>query len=1038
MMKTLSFNRSNCTGSFVKPRRWISMIVLLLLSVSASFAQQSISGTVSGGGETLIGATVLIKGTSSGTVTDFDGKFVLDVPADATTLVFSFVGFTTQEIDINNRSVIDVTLQISQELDEVVVVGYGVQKKSDLTGAVSSLKAKDIASVVSGNPTNVLQGKLSGVQVESFGGQPGGSANVFVRGVGSLTNSFPLYVIDGTFAENMDFINPNDIESIEVLKDASSAAIYGSRASNGVVLITTKRGQTQGINVNVNIRGGFEVASKRLDFLNSEQFLDYRSDLETNDGSGFVINRSDFTENGQLIDTDWQDESFRTGYIQDYGVSISGGSQNAKYYFSTNYFDQTGILVGSGFDRINIRANSQFKLGKLTVNQSLGITQSKLKENEWFGFESATAPILRLNAPGNDGGFEAPERATSGFGGINNYALASLEENLDTRRNILANLNVGYEILEGLTAKVNLGVEYTNRFKSTFRPTYFMSSTDARFNDNPQNDLTHLRGESIRTQIEPTLSYQKEVNNHTINVVVGYSRVEGESDILATYVGDLPSNQIETIGAAGVSNILGSAGARETDALISTFGRINYVFAGKYLVTATVRKDATSKFADGSRDDVFPSFSLGWRLGDEAFFPTNDILTGVKLRGGYGELGAQNVGNYLYQSTIGTTSNSSFGNAIAPGFAQTAFANDGLQWETSSTVNFGADLDFFDGQISFSAEYYKKDIDNLLVAVPIPSSNGTNVPVTQNAGALENSGVELQLNYRKNDGDFQFEAGFNLATQNSKLTKVPSEFQGPSVNEGINRVNIFREGEAPGSFYGFIIEGVYDDQAQINSDPNRSNDDVSSLSPGDFIKKDVNGDGVVDNSDLSILGSPVPDFTYGISFNGSYGKFDFSMFLNGVHGNEIYNQARVFNTLFADGNKLDDVLNRWTPENPGGSFPRPTASDPASNSLPSSFFVEDGSYLRLRNLSVGYNLTSAVKAEWIKKMRISVTGQNLFVITGYEGYDPDVASTNGARSNENDGFFGFRPTVNSITGRGIDIRAYPNARSVIFGLEITF
>lgn len=1018
----------------------------LTSNVEATTVTGNVSDT---DGEALIGVNIQVKGTATGSVTDVSGNYSVNIPDGMTTLIFSYTGYVTQEVDVTGRSTVDVVLKTDSELlGEVVVIGYGVQKKSDLTGAVSSLKGKELTQIVAGNPTSALQGKMAGIQVESFGGQPGGAANVFVRGIGSLTNSFPLYVIDGTFADNMNFINPNDIESIEVLKDASSAAIYGSRASNGVVLITTKSGSdSEKINVNLTVRSGFESPSKRLDFLNSEQFLDYRADLESNDASGFVLDRANFTENGELIYTDWQDESFRTGAVQDYGISVSGGNQSAKYFLSTNYYKQDGILIGSGFERFNVRANSRFKLGKLTITESLGITQSKIQENEYFGFEAATAPILRLNAPENLGGFEAPERELTGFGGINNFALASIEDNLDTRRNVLGNLSAAYEIIDGLTAKLNFGAEYTNGFRSTFRPTYFMSSTDARFNDNPQNDLTHVRTELLRTQVEPTLSYNKDFGDHGLTVLVGASKIKTEFDVLGTYVGNLPSNEIKTIGAAGIGNILGSVGQREVDVLVSTFGRITYAYASRYLLSATIRRDASSKFADGFRDDIFPSFSLGWRISNESFFPENSVLTSLKLRGGYGELGAQNVGNYLYQSTFGTTSSTSFGGGIVDGFAQTAFANPNLQWETSSTVNIGADFEFFNGKIAGSVEYYKKDINNLLVAVPIPGSNGTNVPVTQNAGALENNGVELQLNYREKVGDFKFNVGFNLGTQSSVLTAVPSPFQGPSVNEGINRVNIFREGDDPGSFYGFIIEGVYDNQAEIDNDPNRSEDpNKSALSPGDFIKKDIAGggengdqpDGVIDNNDLAIIGSPVPDFTYGINLSGTYKNLDFGLFFNGVQGNEIYNQARAFNTLFADGNKLTDVLDRHTAANPGGEVPRATATDPGQNGLPSSFFVEDGSYLRLKNFTVGYNFADLIDNPGIGQLRFSVTAQNLFVLTKYTGYDPDVASTNGARSNENDGFFGYRPTVNSVTGRGIDIRAYPNARSVIFGLEVTF
>ncbi len=996
--------------------KWIfkKLAFILLFFTSISVQAQMVSGTVSDeNGDGVIGANVLVKGTEIGTITDIDGNFSLDVKG-GNEIQISYLGYQTQTITLDGKTNLLVSMSSSSEfLDEIIVVGYGVQKKSDLTGAIASIKGSELTQIVTGNPTAALQGKLPGIQVESFGGQPGAPANVFVRGVGSLTNTFPLYVIDGTFAENMNFINPNDIESIEVLKDASSAAIYGSRASNGVVLITTKSGNSDNkTSVSVSLKTGFEAPSKRLEFLNSEQFLDFRDDLEENDATGFKIDRSNFMENGRLIYTDWQDESFQNGSMNDLGFSVSGGGDNSKYYISTNYFKQDGILVGSGFDRFNVRGNSSFDLGRLTVSQSLGLSQTQTQENEWFGFEAATAPILRLENPDNLGGFEAPNRDLTGFGGINNYALASLEDNLDTRRNLLGNLSAAYEIIDGLTAKVSIGAEYTNGFKRTFRPAFFMSDTDARFNSNPQNDLTHVRSETLRTQIEPTLSYRNDFGDHDIGLLVGTSRIVSNFDVLGTYVGNLPSDEISTIGAAGTNNILGSAGIREVDALLSAFGRINYAFQNKYLLTATLRRDESSKFSPGFRSGIFPSFSIGWRVSNESFFPDSGVISSLKLRAGYGQLGAQNVGNYLYQSTFRTTSAASFGNAILPGFAQTSFANENLRWETSATTNIGADFELYEGRIGGSIEYYIKDIDELLVAVPIPASNGTSVPVIQNAGGLLNKGLEFEIDYRKSTGDFQYNIGFNIGTQSSVLDALPNEFFGPSVNENLQSVNIFREGEAPGSFYGFETTGI---------DP----------ATGEFVFVDEDG---VEGPDLKILGSPVPDFTYGLNLSGSYKNFDFGAFFNGVQGNEIYNQAKSFNTLFPDGNKLTDVLDRWTPENTSGTLPKASAV----GRPPNSFFVEDGSYFRLKNLSVGYDLGSLINITGVEGIRLSVTAQNVFVLTDYSGYDPDVASTNGARSNENDGFFGFRPTVNSITGRGIDIRAYPNARSVLFGLDFNF
>lgn len=995
-------------------------------SFSERFVDRTLTGMVSDEtGEPLIGVNILIKGTSNGTATDFDGNFTLTVPDDATALVFSYTGYKRQEVAITSESVYNVVMSGDSELlEEVVVVGYGTVRKSDLTGSIASLDGEELTTVVSGNPTSALQGKLSGVQVENNGGEPGGATNVFVRGVSSLTNSYPLYVVDGTFVDDMNFVNPKDVKSIEVLKDASAAAIYGSRAANGVVLITTKRGSDGPATISLDVRGGVETPSRMLDFLNGQEFIAYRKQLELNDATGFTIEEPS-------VSTDWQDLSLNPGAIQDYGLSISGGTEDSKYYISGNVFDQDGILVGSDFRRINLRANSEFKIGRLTIGQSLGFAQTDQQSNNWFGFDGATAPILEENTPENEGGFEAPSFDRFNFGGINNYAQAVLEDNNIQTRNLLGNANASYAINDALSVKLNVGVDYRNAFSYLFTPTFFMSPSDAINNINVQNDLTENRSENLLTLIEPTISYDRDLTNSSrINVVVGGSSQRINFRSLGVISQGLPSNDIRVTGAASPADVQNLFGQNTTSVLQSLFGRVNYALQNKYLFTATIRRDASSRFAKDFRVGYFPSASIGWRVSQEDFWPASSAVNNFKLRLGYGELGSQNIPDYSFQPVFNLTSPTSFGGAIVPGYAQTAIALENIKWETSRTANIGVDLGFWEDRLTLSAEFYNKDVSDVLVGVNLPSSTGVSVPVIQNVGEINNKGFELDGVYHAiNNSNFKLDIGANLSTFSSEIVSLPNPVLGPSTSEDATVVNRFIEGEAPGVFYGFVIDGVYADQSAIESDPNLRNDDArrSLVQPGDFIRRDINDDGLINSDDQMVLGDPTPDFIYGFNFNGSVGSLDFGAFFQGSQGNEIYNVSRFYNLLWADDNKLSDVKRGWTPSNTNTDIPRATTLDPAENRAASSFFVEDGSYLRLRTLEIGYTLDTE-KVDWIQGTRFFVTAQNLFTVTGYSGYNPDISSASGGRPGQ----------VNPLLSRGIDVRAYPLSRSFMFGIQAQF
>jgi len=1022
---------------WLKPPKQIairSCILVFFMIFSVAMSAQTISGVVSDDtGEAIIGANVIVKGTTIGTITDLDGSYSLNLPSGSTVLEVSYLGYKSQSITIEGRKTINVVMMTDSEtLDEVIVIGYGTVKKSNLTGAVASIDGSELTALAVGNPTSALQGKVSGLQIENNGGEPGGAANVFVRGVSSLTNSFPLYVIDGTFADNMNYLNPKDIERIEVLKDASAAAIYGSRAANGVVIINTKRG---GVNedgtpkVTLDIRGGVEAPDKYLDFLNGSEFVAYRNQREANDQTGFVL-----PDDG--VSTDWQDLSLNSGSIQDYGLSVSGGTDNSKYFISGNYYGQDGILIKSGFERMNLRANTEFNLGKLKIQQSLGITRAETERNNWFGRDgSSSAPILRQTVEENEGGFEAPSFDKHGFAGLNKYGLASLEENFQTDNKIFGNVNVSYELMDGLVAKVNVGVDQLNRFNNSFRPTFFMSTDDAVDNVNDLNDLTQIRSEGLLTLIEPTLSYGTDLGDSRLDVVVGMTRQKETFNSTGIYGQGLPNNDIKSVGALDPSNIGATIGVNNVSGLISQFGRVNYAHNNKYLVSATIRRDASSKFAPDFRVGYFPSASLGWNISNEDFW-SSETINKFKLRAGYGSLGSQNIPDYAYQSVFNLTSPTSVNDQVVQGYAQTSLALEDLRWETAKTFNIGADFGLWEDKLTFSAEYYQKNVEDVLVGVALPSSVGFSQPVIQNVGEISNSGIEIEGLYRMNFGKLKMDVGANISTFNSEIVSLPNPVVGPTVTEDGVRVNRFVEGEAPGVYYGFRVDGVYANQAEIDADLAGDDDRRALVVPGDFRRVDLNEDGKITGDDQEILGDPTPDFIYGLNVGGSYDAFDFGLFFQGSQGNEIYNVTKYYNIFWADDNKLSEISNAWTPSNTETDIPRTTTQDAAQNGAPSSFFVEDGSYFRLRSLELGYTINSS-SIGWMNNLRVFVTGQNLLTITGYSGYNPDISSTNGGRASSSQ-FFGDPSNVNPLLGRGLDVRAYPNAKSFIFGVQASF
>lgn len=998
--------------------RLIFGLLFFLSGISAYAQTSSVSGTVTDGQFPLPGVNILVKNTSNGTTTDFDGNYALDNLSASDVIVFSYVGYKTQEITVGNQSTVNVVLvEDAAALDEVVIVGYGTSNKRELTGSVGTIKGDAISTTVAGNPTAALQGRLTGIQVENPGGRPGGTGNVFIRGVNSLSNADPLYIVDGLFVDNMNYVNPLDIENISVLKDAAAAAIYGSRAANGVVLIKTKHGRkNRDLEVTLNTRIGFDTPSKKLDFIDGQQYTNYLNQRFANDGSSTTV-----SSNG--VNTDWQEENLQSGIVEDYGLTLSGGGEKSAYFASINYFNQDGILVGSGFKRLNARFNSTHEFGKFKLTQSLGLAEGKLQDNNWYGFDGTTAPTVALRNANNDGGFEGPSTDVQGPGGVNQYALATLEDNLETTRTLFGSLKLDYNITEDLTAAINLGVDYTTQKRFQFTPTYFMSNVDAVRNVNNLNDLTVFNQEDVNLLFEPTLSYKKTFDEvHKVSAVLGYTRFIENQNSSGIYGQGTPANSIRVVGAlpSSAQNIL--LGEDNQAGLISYFGRVNYNYNDKYIFSGTVRRDASSRFAKDNQVGYFPSVSGAWNISNEDFWKS-ETINFFKLRMSYGELGSYPDVFYPTQAVfLANQSNTSFGGASANGLAQTTLADEDLVWETTKTFDIGIDMSLLDNAITLSADYYSKDVEDALVPINIPSTAGVSLPVTRNAGTLINNGFEFDVTYRKSEGDFTYSIGTNFSFNLKNEAKdIPATILGPGVDEDLRVVNRTQANSPVGAFYGYIVEDKVDPVT------------------GDFVRVDTDGVNGITADDQTIIGNPTPDFTYGFNFTGNYKAFDFNVVFNGVSGNEIYNLSRYYNILWQDGGKLTDVLNSWTPTNTDTNIPRATVDDPAGNKAPSSFFVENGSYFRLRNLEIGYNFEEGfLGVDWVKKTRLSLNIQNAFVITNYSGYDPDVASTNSGRANINSGVPGVRADVNPLLGRGIDQRAYPNARTFMLGLQVTF
>lgn len=1008
-------------------------LVLLLLLTSTVWAQErSVSGVVTDeNGVSMPGVNVLLKGTSTGTVTDTDGNFRISVPNEQAVLVFSFVGYSMSEVTVGSRTSINVQMNPdAKTLSEVVVVGYGVQEKKDLTGAISTVNAQELRSLPLLSTEQALQGRTSGVLVTQNSGAPGGAINVQIRGVGTTGNSEPLYVIDGVIisppgagqlsSSPLNAINPGDIETLTVLKDASAAAIYGASAANGVVLITTKRGKSGAVKVEADAYYGVQQVWNTLDLLNSREHSQYIVDAYLN--SGKTLNDVPLNHRNPsavTTDTDWQDEMFRTAPIQNYNVSVSGGSEKATFSLSGNWFQQDGILLGTNFDRKSIRMNSDFKLGKnnkVRVGESFTLAKTVSRREGTYGGRRQLEHIVK-QGPGvavyNEnylGGFNGPGTA-DGHDAENPVAVAAMYTNRPTDYRVLGNFYGEVDLIKNLTFRTSVGMDYT--FSDGYEHNIANQMVRGLLN---RSRLGVSRSISANPIWSNTLNYNRNFGDHRIEALAGYERRSSSWSFLSTAVLDLPNDAVRSISAGQQPNV---GGGTFENALASAFGRVNYSYKDKYLATVNFRRDGSSRLLN--RYQSYPSFSVGWRISEENFMQDVELISDLKVRAGYGEIGnVFTASDYGFAVELISSANYNFNGSLVPGVTQTRLPNPDLRWESTNTTNVGIDLGLFDDQLTFTAEWYKRVTEGLQYRNPDNRvSSGLNSNDI-NLGEVTNTGMDFALNYRKQADRLSYNIGINASTLKNELSFLGSgEGNNYSAGNTFSLGNLTRTevGQPLGSFYGWVTDGIFQTQAEVDAHATQS----AQTAPGDIRFKDLDGNGVINALDRADLGSPIPTFFYGMNASVNYGQFDFSLFLQGVSGHKVFNALRTWTEdLSQNFNQGKAALDRWTPENRDTNVPRAINGDPNNNKRASDRFVEDGGFMRLKNLSVGYSLTpSLVNKLSLQRVRVYATAQNLFTITKYTGFDPEIGSQNG-----------------SSTERGIDIGVYPQARTIILGVQV--
>jgi TonB-dependent starch-binding outer membrane protein SusC len=992
-------------------------------------------------GQPLPGVNVIEKGTSNGTVTNVQGEYAIGITEGAS-LVFSSVGYISEEVLVGSRSVIDLVLtQDVQQLDELVVVGYGTQKRSDLTGSVVSVKAEDFKNQSVTDVNQLLQGKVSGVLVETPQGKPGSTSQIIIRGAGSINGATPLYIIDGIRGSADSNLNPRDIESFEILKDAAAAAIYGAEAAHGVILITTKQGRKGKPVVNLSTKQGWNRPLGLPEMLDKDQYINVRRQAMLTDNPNAVIDPSFTVDNPNFANTDWVDLLYGgSGQQQEYDLSVSGGTDNLSYFVSANHLKQDGIMVDNWFRRYGFRGNTEYKISdRIRIGQFLNIT--KRETNPTNGNAHDLRKVFRavptMHAYDETNPVGGWGKSPIYFGGVNPLGEEIQNKSLNNKFSVDGSVYAEVEPIKRIRLRTSLGYNTLNDDDWSFREPYDYGTLA-----NPNARLS--RNFEIREEITSTTTarYDNSFGRHNFNALVGYEVYQRNTKEMNGAREGFPNIlDVESFGlsTSSTATVTGGVGERR---LLSQFGRINYNYGGKYLFQVNARRDGSNMFGPNHKFGVFPSISAGWNMHEESFFTNNKLITNLKLRASYGELGSLgNIPAYTYIATL-TTQRMFYhydqaGTDNRGSFALYNMPNADIKWETIVLTNIGVDFGILENKLTGTVEYYNKNTDDMIYGVNVPYAVGIGVyqnapqPIQKNIGQMTNKGWDINLAYRDKIGDFNYNIGANTSFNKNEIAKLFDEKS--VINDGSE---VYMTGSITrtelnmpmGYFYGFIVEGIFQNQAQVDAYNEKNPNGFYQLAgtrPGDFIYRDLTGDGRITDADKTMIGNPWPKMVYGFNLGGEFKGIDFNMHFQGVNGVDVYHAAKFAKrSMKNDYNSTVQVLEAWTADNPT-NHPRLTNQDPNGNmSRHSDYFIEDGSYLKLRNLVVGYSLPERISnAISLQRVRVYFNAQNVFTLTKYTGMDPEL---------------GLNDT-NNIRARGIEgLDRHPQIGLLSFGLDVSF
>ncbi len=1001
----------------------------------------------SASGTPLEGVTIALKGKNVVAVTDAEGKFSINVP-DQSVLVFSIVGYKEQEVVVNGEAPITVTMQpVSKELSDVIVVGYQNRNRNNLAGSASVVDVSGISKLPALSVDQALEGKVSGVRITQNTGQPGDGVSVRIRGVGTINNNDPLYIIDGVpTKDGINFLSANDIENIVVLKDASSAAIYGSRAANGVVVINTKKGKQGAAQVNYSGYVGFQSHGTLPKMANTAEYVQLYNEAADNDNLGVTnpaLIRPKIPDSLNLPNTDWLDAIFRNGIIENHQISVSGGSDKVLYYFSGDYFKDNGIILNSWYERYSLLSKLDINItNKLTVGNNINLSYSSknIIGSSGDGYAGNGGSVVRyalFRTPAipvydSVGVYSDLPKYPGFFGdGYNPVALAVNTDNKEYQYRVFGNLYGEYKILKSLRFKSDLGVDAIITDDKRFDENY---GTNNRIN-NPSR-LTVGNTNNVNLIWNNTFTFSKTFNKiHSLNILAGTEAITNRARIVTGTDRDFPNQAPNFRYIGNGSGLPGSTTSTETlteSALFSLFGNASYSYKNLYLLSASIRRDGSSRFGPDNKYGTFYSVAGGWNIRNQEWFRNfAPAISKLKLRASYGKLGNQEIPDYGYVSVVGNLYNYPFGETqqANPGSTISTLGNPSIRWETSTQTDAGIEVGVWHDQLSFSVDYFNKITSDMLIPIPLPLIGGSANPPYSNAGKVKNEGLELELEYRNNDHALKYDIQVNFSTIANKVLSLSNDGQ-PIPGGRIDNnyyATLTAVGHPIGSFYLYQMEGIFQNQAQIFGHAYQG----KNIQPGDVMFKDQNGDGYINDSDRTFLGSAIPKFIYGFTANLQYKNFDLSAFFQGQYGNKIYSQVNMdIEGFYRPFNVTQRVYDeRWQGEGTSNTMPRVTFNGSSNNKYPSSRFLEDGSYVRLKNLQIGYTIPEKLlQKAHIKGLRFYVTGQNLWTLTKFTGLDPEMTASDNVKAEK------FGADVAS----SIDWGTYPSARSYIIGVNLNF